>query len=73
MLSSEVFNEGYFGLNEGKYYGEIVKAKFKLLEILTPNSGPSPVPLPGAVVLMGTVLAGSAGLARWRKRQIPVA
>lgn len=30
---------------------------------------PGPVPLPGAVWLMGTVLAGTAGVARWRKRR----
>lgn len=30
---------------------------------------PGPVPLPGAVWLMGTVLAGSAGIRRWRNRK----
>jgi hypothetical protein len=30
---------------------------------------PNPVPLPGAVVLMGTILAGGAGFARWRKKR----
>jgi hypothetical protein len=30
---------------------------------------PNPVPLPGAVWLMGTVLAGSAGIRRWRNRK----
>lgn len=30
---------------------------------------PGPVPIPGAVWLMGTVLAGSAGIRRWRNRK----
>ena len=30
---------------------------------------PGPVPLPGALVLMGSALAGSAGFATWRKRR----
>jgi len=29
---------------------------------------PNPVPLPGALVLMGTVLAGAGGFSRWRRR-----
>ena len=29
---------------------------------------PTPTPLPGALVLMGTVLAGSYGVGRWRRR-----
>lgn len=35
------------------------------------NQDPPPpaVPLPGAVWLMGTLLAGSAGISRWRKRR----
>ena len=41
-----------------------------LYGILARDPGnPSEVPLPGAVLLMGSVLAGSAGLAKWRKRR----
>ena len=35
----------------------------------TPNGGGGEVPLPGAVWLMGTVLAGGAGVGAWRRRR----
>jgi len=34
-----------------------------------PPGNNNPVPLPGAVVLMGTILAGAAGVAGWRRRR----
>jgi hypothetical protein len=67
-LSDQLFNPGLFGLTDGKRLGAIVTGTFTLLSV-PPDSGPSPVPLPGALVLMGSVLAGSAGLARWRRRR----
>ena len=33
------------------------------------NQNPPPVPIPGAFLLMGTVLAGGAGFAKWRRRR----
>ncbi len=35
----------------------------------TPNGGGGEVPLPGAIWLMGTVLAGGAGFGAWRRRR----
>jgi hypothetical protein len=67
-LSDQLFNPGLFGLIPGQRWGAIVTGTFTLLS-LPPDSGPSPVPLPGALVLMGSVVAGSAGFARWRRRR----
>lgn len=38
-----------------------------------PQAPPIPTPLPGALVLMGTVLAGSFGLSAWRRRRARIA
>lgn len=36
---------------------------------VTRSEGPNPTPLPAAVWLMGTVVAGAAGVGRWRKKR----
>jgi hypothetical protein len=38
-----------------------------VLELTIAPAVPNPVPLPGALLLMGSVLMGGAGLAKWRK------
>lgn len=40
-----------------------------LITTTTKDSGSGEVPLPGALVLFGTVLAGSAGFGAWRRRR----
>ena len=44
--------------------------EYLIATITSPNPAVSPVPLPGALWLMGTVLFGAAGLAKWRKRRL---
>ena len=46
-----------------------MKAKFTLLLVPTEQEAPPGTPLPGAVWLFGTVLAGGAGFGRWRKKR----
>jgi hypothetical protein len=36
---------------------------------LAPVGRPAEIPLPGAMLLMGSVLIGGAGLAKWRRRE----
>lgn len=52
------------------YYEEYLKhvTQFVFNNILH-EPPPSPVPLPGAFLLMGTMLAGSCGMVSWRRRR----
>ncbi len=43
--------------------------EFLIATITSPNPAIGQTPLPGALWLMGTVLFGAAGLAKWRKRR----
>jgi len=53
-----VFSGNITGLNTA-YIG--------LLTLNTADAPPTPTPLPGALLLMGSVLLGGAGVAKWRK------
>jgi len=69
-------------INNGQGCTQLVSPKINLNDVRlsrcsastfsdTPPEGPSPgeVPLPAAVVLMGTVLAGGFGVGAWRRRR----
>ncbi len=58
-LSDEVFNRGFFGLNEGWKKGAVVGATFELV------SDTAAVPLPASLPLL---MAGLGGLALLRRR-----
>jgi hypothetical protein len=67
ILSSTFGTGGVFGFDQTK--------GFQISEVVCatncPPGGPGPgtVPLPAAVWLFGTVLAGGVGVSRWRKRR----
>ena len=44
--------------------------EYLIASITSPDRELPPVPLPGAVWLLGTVLVGAAGFAKWRKRRL---
>lgn len=54
-LSMSLFNDG--------------PEQFFLIPMNSPGGGTGPVPIPGAILLMGTVLAGAGGVAQWRRRR----
>jgi hypothetical protein len=58
-LFNTKFNEGFFGLNDGKKYGGVVDAKFKLV------TAPVPEPATWAMMIAGFGLVGAA----MRRRQ----
>jgi len=65
VLESNSGFEGLFGFKETKHFQ---------ISGLALDVGPNPetfpsTPIPGAVWLFGTVLAGGAGFSRWRKRK----
>jgi hypothetical protein len=50
------------------FYGQNTP-EYLIATVTSPDPAPPQVPLPAGFVLMGTVLAGTAGLARWRRRR----
>jgi hypothetical protein len=60
VLSNEIFNLGFFGLHEGQKWGATVAGTFTLTSV-------SAVPLPPAVLLFASGLAGIGFLSRRRK------
>lgn len=63
-LSDEIFNEGLFGLTEGKRHGATVQATLNLI------SNPVAVPEPGALGLFALALIG-LGFVSTRRRGAP--
>jgi hypothetical protein len=69
-LQDTVFNQGLFGLNEGKKYGAVVTGKFELLSEPTLSSA-VPEPATWAMMITGFGLAG--GALRRRRQQMALA
>ncbi|MDO9430985.1 MAG: PEPxxWA-CTERM sorting domain-containing protein [Phenylobacterium sp.] len=67
-LQDTVFNQGFFGVNEGKGYGSVVTGKFELLS----ESVTSAVPEPATWAMMITGF-GLAGTAIRRRRMVAFA
>jgi hypothetical protein len=57
-LQPTTFNEGWFGVNEGKGYGSVVTGKFELLS--EPTLSAVPEPATWAMMITGFGLAGTA-------------
>ena len=69
LLGIELFDTDFLLAHDGQPHYSDVKAKFTLLLEPTQQEAPPGTPIPGAVWLFGTVLAGGAGFGRWRKKR----
>ena len=65
LLGIKLFDTTFGLAHNGQVQWSDVKAEFTLLR----DSAPVVTPLPAAVWLLGSVLAGGAGFGRWRKRK----
>ena len=69
LLGIELFDTTFGLSHNGQPDFEDVKGVFTLLALPNDRAGENETPLPGAVWLFGTVLAGGAGFGRWRKKR----
>jgi len=73
LLGIELFDTDFLLAHDGQVHYSDVKAKFTLLLEPTQQEAPPGTPIPGAVWLFGTVIAGGAGYGRWRRKRKQIA